>query len=139
MKSFIATGLFAGLIWGWFSMATNVATGAFPLEGTMLSNWAAFTLAGGFFGLVVAGVVRFAGKSLPFKGTVANAVLVSVAFWLILRVGGALLSAMEPERFHVVTLQTLQGLLLSVMLGALVGLMWKKESVRRGQYPLVRQ
>lgn len=127
MKGFISTGLLAGILWGWFSMAANSATGAFPFEGTFVSNWAVFTLAGGLFGLAVAGAMRLAARVLPFKGVIANAVLVSVAFWLALKVGGALLSSMDPDRFHVVTPQTVQGLLLSVVLGALVGLMWKKE------------
>jgi len=122
VKSFIATGLFAGIIWGWLAMAINTVSGVFPFEGTFLSNWAAFTVAGGLFGAAVCGAMRLLSGVLPFKRTLANPVLVSVGFWLVLRVGGALLSAVEPGRFHVVTLQTLQGLFLSVALGVIVWL-----------------
>ncbi|MBI5969810.1 MAG: hypothetical protein HY884_01465 [Deltaproteobacteria bacterium] len=133
--NFAAAGLFAGILWGWLAMAVNAATGAFPFEGTLVSNWAAFTAAGGLFGLIVAGAMRLLSGALPFKGALANSVLVSVGFWLVLRAGGALLSAVEPERFHVVTLQTLQGLFLSVALGVTVGFIWGligSRSPRRG-------
>lgn len=123
----IFTGAIAGVVWGWIAMAINSATGIFPFEGSFAHDLVTFSIGGAVFGVVVSGFLKTAGEYMPFKGAFAKAVFTSTLLWLLLRVGGAALSSMEPSRYHVLTPQTLQGLGLAVVFGALLGMFWGKE------------
>ncbi|TAN61899.1 hypothetical protein EPN18_05770 [bacterium] len=114
----------SGIVWGWLSMAINSFTGAFTFESGLSHNFISFALGGVILSLICAGFLFMLEGRLPFKRTLPKAVLVSASVWLVLRIGGAFLSAMDSERFHVVTPQTLQGFLLAIVLGVVLGIVW---------------
>ncbi len=126
-KQSIVTGVSAGVVWGWLAMAANSLTGIYPFEASFAHNLVAFTFGGAIFGAVAGGFLNAAGPFLPLRGTLSKAVLICASLWVILRLGGAMLSVMEPHRYHVLTPETLQGFALALMLGTLMGFMWKKE------------
>ncbi len=123
IKGGITTGVIAGIIWGWFTMAVNAVTGVFLFEGTMVHNIVTFAAAGAIFGIVTGVVLAVGGRFVPVKSMVAKGVVISTALWLLLRIGGVALSAMEPHRYHLLTTEFFQGILLSVVLGALIGVL----------------
>lgn len=127
MKKFISSGAVAGVIWGMASMALNSMTGIFRPEGGILHDLASFTAAGALVGAVTGGLLRASGGVLPFKNIFARAVFVSLALWLLLKAGGSVLSKMEPQRYHIVTPEAVQGLCLSIILGVVIGFLLKKE------------
>ncbi|OGP65931.1 MAG: hypothetical protein A3K22_06050 [Deltaproteobacteria bacterium RBG_16_42_7] len=121
----IMLGVIAGIAWGWVVMAVNVATGAFEFENTLLHNLVVFAVGGAVFGIVVSGFLSLLQRWLPFKNIVANAVLLSTMLWLLLRIGGMLLSSIEPERYHLITAQSIQGVILAIVMGCILGILWK--------------
>lgn len=132
LKGSIVAGVGAGAVWGWAAMGVNAVSGVFPFEGSFAHNLATFTLAGALFGVVVAASLALFGAYLPFKRALPKAVFLSALLWLLLRVAGAALSHMEPDRYHVLTPETVQGLALAVVLGGILGLFWKKGIERAG-------
>lgn len=116
----------AGFIWGCIAMTVNSISGAFIFESGFPHNLATFTIGGIVFGFVVAGFLSILRTRLPFKRALPKAVLVSASIWVLLRAGGAVLSNMEPERYHMITPQTIQGFSLAVILGAILGILWDK-------------
>ncbi|MBI5588557.1 MAG: hypothetical protein HY889_09370 [Deltaproteobacteria bacterium] len=126
-KKNIFIGIPVGIVWGWISMGLNALSGAFEFEGSFIHDFITFSIGGAIFGVIVAGFLSLVGERLPFKRHFPKAVLLSTSLWLLLRFGGVLLSAMEPERYHIVTPQTIQGFVLSLILGGLIGIAWKKE------------
>jgi len=125
-------GTLAGVVWGWLAMVLNAFTGIFTFEGSFTHDLVTFSIAGAIMGFVVSGLLYATGRFLPFKKSLPKAVFVSVLVWLLLRVGGALLSAMEPSRYHVFTPETLQGLFLAAVLGALLGLFRNDDALSAG-------
>lgn len=123
-KDGIIAGAVGGVLWGLVSMAVNSATGVFAPEAGLLHDIVSFALGGGLFGVVAGGVIGAGGKMIPFRNIYARSVFTSALIWLLLRVGGAMLSAIEPERYHVLTPETAQGLLLSALLGAMIAGVW---------------
>ena len=121
-SSGINAGVLAGMVWGWVCMAANGVTGVFPFEGSFTHNLVTFSAAGAIFGMVTGGILSVAGRFLPFRSAVARGVLVSTALWGLLRFTGLFLSAVEPERFHFAGSALVQGALLAVVLGAMLGL-----------------
>lgn len=128
LKESLLAGAAAGILWGWLCYLANYLSGVFPFEGSFAHNIVSFTFGGAVFGIVTGGLLAVIGGFLPFKGIVLKAAFVSAALWLLLRVAGDLLSVMEPHRYHVVTPETVQGLLLALALGGILGLI-----MRRGQ------
>jgi len=124
-KKGIILGVIAGVIWGWLAMAVNAATGAFEFENRLLHNLISFAAGGAVFGIVVNGFLSLLYGWLPFRNIFFKAVFLSAILWLVLRVGGALLSSIEPDRYHLITAQTMQGFILAVMMGGILGLLWK--------------
>ncbi len=124
MKSRIYSSAAAGFIWGLVAMALNSFTSVFAFEGGLAHNLISFTFGGVLFGLVSGGALYLFSGLLPLKGYFPKALVVTTALWLLLRVIGALLSAMEPVRYNVIGAETLQGLVLAVALGAILGAMW---------------
>ncbi|MFQ5736686.1 MAG: hypothetical protein ACE5GY_07470 [Thermodesulfobacteriota bacterium] len=125
-KESMVAGVIAGVVWGWLSMAANSVTGIFPFESSFAHNFMAFTFGGAVFGVVAGGFLNVAGRFLPFRSVLARAVVVSATLWVVLRLGGAMLSSMEPMRYHMVTPQVIQGFTLALILGTLLGITWKK-------------
>lgn len=124
----LALPVAAGIVWGWFSMLVNSLTGAFDFESGFGHNLVSFAVSGVILSLICAGLLFVFEDRLPFKRPIPKAMLVSTGFWLVLRIGGALLSSMDHERYHVVTPQTVQGLFLAIMLGAALGMVWGEKS-----------
>ena len=126
-KDCVVKGALAGVVWGWLAMVFNSFTGIFRFEGSFTLDLVTFSIAGAVFGFVVSGFLYIAGRHMPFKKTLPKAVFVSVLVWLLLRAGGAVLSSMDPSRFHVLTPETLQGLFLAAALGLILGFFRKDE------------
>lgn len=131
MKRFVVAGMLGGIVWGWVAMALNSATGAFEFEGSFVHDLITFAVGGAVFGTIVAGFLCLVGDIIPFRNRLLRAVLVSTSLWLLLKTGGTLLSHMDHERYHLVTSQTLQGLFLSMILGCIMWLLWKKDAKLR--------
>ena len=127
-KRGIMLGAMAGVIWGWVAMAVNVATGAFEFENTLLHNLIVFAAGGAIFGIVVSGFLSLLKERLPFKNIFLKATLLSSVLWIMLKVGGTLLSSVEPERYHPITAQSIQGFVLAIIMGGLLGFLWKIKS-----------
>lgn len=125
LRRSIITGILAGGTWGWVALIVNAISGAFPFEGGLLHNLITFTLGGAVFGVVAGAFLNLLQAWLPFKSIISRAVFISSAIWVILRVGGTFLSSACPVRYHRVTAQTVQGLMLSVLLGLMLGLLWR--------------
>lgn len=123
-KDGIMAGAVGGVIWGLVSMAVNSATGVFTPEAGLVHDTVSFALGGVLFGAVAGGFLEAGGRAIPFRNVYARAVFTSTLIWMLLRVGGAMLSAIESERYHVLTPETVQGLLLSALLGAMVAGVW---------------
>ena len=126
LKQAVLAGVTAGIIWGWVAMAANSVTGIFPFESTFAHNLVSFTFGGAIFGVVAGGLMVVAGPVLPFKRTIPKAVLICASLWIILRLGGAMLSVMDSHRYHVLAPEMLQGFALALVLGALLGFTWKR-------------
>ena len=124
MKSRIYSSAAAGFIWGLAAMALNSFTSVFAFEGGLAHNLISFTIGGVLFGLVSGGALYLLDGLLPSKGYFVKALVVTTALWLLLRGTGVLLSAMEPVRYHVIGAESLQGLVLAVALGAILGTLW---------------
>ncbi len=124
MKSKIYSSAAAGFVWGLVAMAINSFTSVFAFEGGLAHNLISFTIGGVLFGLVSGGALYLLDSILPLKGYFIKALIVTTALWLLLRGAGVLLSAMEPTRYNVIGAETLQGLVLAVALGAILGGMW---------------
>jgi len=118
--------LLSGALWGLVSLLFNTFTGAFILEAGVLHDLVTFALGGALFGLVTGGILSVAQGFLPRFGLTMKAVMVSVIIWLALNGAGIILALMRPIRYHFNAAQTLQGLFLAVILGLILGSLWKK-------------
>ena len=126
LKEHLKSGVIAGVIWGWLAYLTNAVTGVFPFEGSFAQDIVSFSFGGAVFGVATGAFLSLLGGILPFRNIVARAVLASAFIWIVLRLAGDLLSMMEPYRYHLLTVETVQGLALSVALGAILGLLVRK-------------
>ena len=124
-KRGIMLGAVAGIIWGWLAMAVNAVSGAFAFENSLMHNLISFAVGGAVFGIVVNGFLGLLQRLLPFKSILLNAILLSIVFWLMLRIGGAMLSSVEPDRYHIITAQSIQGFVLAIIMGFILGTLWK--------------
>ena len=124
-KKGIILGAIAGVIWGWVAMAVNAVSGAFAFENSLMHHLISFAVGGAVFGIVVNGFLGLLQRLLPFKSILLNAILLSIVFWLMLRVGGAMLSSVEPDRYHIITAQSIQGFVLAIIMGFILGTLWK--------------
>lgn len=127
-KKGIILGAIAGVAWGWIAMFVNAISGAFQFESSVLQNLINFAAGGAVFGIVVSGFLSLLQQWLPFRNIFLKAILVSTVLWVILRLGGVALSMIESERYHAVNSQTVQGLALAIIMGGLLGLLWKIKS-----------
>ncbi|WKZ33418.1 MAG: hypothetical protein QY316_03150 [Thermodesulfobacteriota bacterium] len=132
LKSSIKAGAIAGVLWGWLCYLANFLSGVFPFEGSFAQNFITFSFGGAVFGVVTGGLLAVVGRFLPFRKTVFRAVFISAALWVVLRLAGDFLSMMEPERYHLVKPETVQGFFLALALGAILGLLLKKNERATG-------
>ncbi|CAG1064565.1 hypothetical protein BAC1_00126 [uncultured bacterium] len=126
LKEYLKSGVIAGVVWGWLSYLTNAVTGVFPFEGSFAQDIVSFSFAGAVFGLGTGASLALFGRFIPFRSVVARAVFASAFIWIALRLVGDMLSMMEPERYHLFTPGTIQGLGLSIVLGAILGILVRK-------------
>ncbi len=127
-KEGVAAGSLAGIFWGWVVIAVNYATGVFAFEFTPVQNLFVASVAGGLFGALSGLFLSTIGNKLPFKSIVVKAVVISTSIWLTLRITGFALSSIDHARYHPVTAQNIQGLFLSVLLGCILGIFWRRHS-----------
>jgi hypothetical protein len=127
LKEALWMGVIAGVLWGWTALGVDYITGVFSVESTLAHNLAAFTIGGALLGVVAGGVLALLGGVLPFKSVLLKAVVVSLGLWLLLRLGGTLLSGMDHHRYHQEVSQTVQGFILAGVMGVFLGLLWKKK------------
>jgi hypothetical protein len=120
----ICLGILSGIVWGWVSILVNYITGVFPFEESLLKEVITFSFGGAIFGMVIGGFMFLIGDRLPFKSLLPNAIFISMAVWLVLRIGGVLLSYNDPGRFHPDAAQTLQGFMLAIVLGLILTTFW---------------
>jgi len=130
LKESLIAGAIAGALWGWLCYLANYMSGIFPFEGSFAHNMLSFTFGGVVFGIVTSGILAVAGRFLPFRRLLYRAVFVSASVWIVLILAGDMLSMMEPGRYHLVTPQTVQGFLLALALGAILGMLLKKGEAR---------
>lgn len=124
LKKGICLGILSGIVWGWVSILVNYITGVFPFEESLLKEVITFSFGGAIFGMVIGGFMSLIGDRLPFKSPLPNAIFISMAVWLVLRIGGVLLSYNNPGRFHPDAAQTLQGFMLAIVLGLILTTFW---------------
>ncbi len=124
LKKGICLGILSGIVWGWISILVNYITGVFPFEESLLKEVITFSFGGAIFGMVIGGFMSLIGDRLPFKSSLPNAIFISTAVWLVLRIGGVLLSYNDPGRFHPDAAQTLQGFMLAIVLGLILTTFW---------------
>ncbi len=124
LKKGICLGILSGIVWGWVSILVNYITGVFPFEESLLKEVITFSFGGAIFGMVIGGFMSLIGDRLPFKSLLPNAIFISMAVWLVLRIGGVLLSYNDPGRFHPDAAQTLQGFMLAIVLGLILTTFW---------------
>ena len=108
-------------------MLLNILTGVFALEETFWFNVIAFAAGGSVVGFVAGRFTALLERKLPFDGTLLKGIAVSTGLWIVLRLGGYMLSLNDPERYHADLGQTVQGFVFAVMVGAMLGSLWKME------------
>lgn len=126
LKEYLKSGVIAGVVWGWLAYLANAVTGVVPFEGSFAQDIVSFSFGGAVFGVATGASLALLGGLIPFKSVVARAVIASALIWIILRLAGDMLSMMEPGRYHILTVETVQGLALSVALGAILGILVRK-------------
>lgn len=127
-KEGVATGSLAGIFWGWIVIAVNYTTGAFAFEFTIIQNLFVASVAGGLLGALSGLFLSTIGRKLPFKSVIMQAVFISTSIWLTLRITGFAMTYVDHHRYHPVMSQSIQGLLLSVVLGCILGVLWRRQN-----------
>lgn len=117
--------ILSGALWGLVAMLVNSVTGAFEFEFNTVHDLVTFVTGGAVFGLVTGGLFAVLAGVLPWRSMVTKAVLVSTSIWTALAVTGYILTIIKPIRYHFDLGQSIQGLCLSVVLGAILGTLWK--------------
>ena len=103
VKDGIIVGAAGGVLWGLVSMAVNSATGAFAPEAGLVHDAVSFTLGGGLFGVVAGAFIGAGARFIPFGEHLREVGIHLDPHLAAARAGGAMLSAIEPERYHVLT------------------------------------
>ncbi len=124
-KRGIGSGVVAGIVWGLLAMIIHAFTGISPVEQSIHYNIFSFTTGGVIFGIVSGGILSLIHDRLPFKTSFGKAVLLTSLIWLILHVGGFLLSLINSWRYHYSSREAVQGLILFVLLGGILGAVWQ--------------
>lgn len=132
-KMGIVSGVVAGTVWGWLAMIIHAVTGISPAEHSILYNLFPFTAGGIIFGIFSGGILALIHDRLPFKTYFGKAVMLTTLMWLILHIGGFLLSLIDSGRYHYTSREAVPGLILFLLLGSILGAVWQvRKSVWRG-------
>ena len=118
-------GFAAGVLWGWVTIAVNTISGAFLFEQGPVNTLLTFSVGGAFFGVVTGGFLMLTRDRIPFKGIIPKAILISTGLWFALRLAGFIMSTVAPDRYHPDSIQTIQGIGMAVVLGGILGTVWK--------------
>ncbi|MEK6546055.1 MAG: hypothetical protein AABZ28_05950 [Nitrospinota bacterium] len=130
MMDYLKNGIIAGGLWGLIAMGVNSITGIFSFEYSILHNLITFTVGGAIFGIVTGGILTLIHNRLPFKSSFGKAVLLTTCIWVVLEMGGLLLSSDNPMRYHPNVQQSIQGLLLAVLMGSVMGVLLQIQKKR---------
>src|SRR3990172_3313540 len=130
-KRGIGSGVVAGIVWGWLAMLIHMVTGISPVEHGILYNMFPFTIGGVIFGIFSGGLLALIHDRLPFKTSFGKAVMLTSLIWLMLHVGGFLLSLIDSGRYHYSSREAVQGLMLAVLLGGILGVVWSKSNLMK--------
>jgi hypothetical protein len=125
----ISIGVVSGALCGWAGIVVNQITGAFPIEMNAMLLIVTFAIGGAVSGVVVAGLMAVTNDLFLTDRPIFKAVVFSVGFWFALRIGAVMLTVQDPTRFHPVMEQSVQGLLMALLLGVVLGCMWKMKSL----------
>lgn len=125
----IGLGGVSGILSGWLSIGVNKITDVFPFEQSLLSLFVSFAVGGAIFGIIAGSVMAVASEFSP-GASYAKAIIICVGLWVVLRLGGAILSYSDPLRYHESAAQTIQGLVMAVALGGILGVLW---DLKRGR------
>ncbi len=120
-KRGIGSGVVAGIAWGLLSLAIHAFTGISPVEHGILYNIFPFIIGGVIFGILSGGLLALIHNRLPFKTSFGKAVMLTSLIWLMLHVGGFLLSLIDSGRYHYSSREAVQGLMLFILLGGILG------------------
>ncbi|MBI5286873.1 MAG: hypothetical protein HY878_04685 [Deltaproteobacteria bacterium] len=121
----VMLGAIAGIAWGWVAMAVNAVSGAFQFEGSLSHNLVTFAIGGALFGIVVSGFLSLLQDWLPFRSHLVKAICVATMVWIVLFMGSYGLAVVKPERYVFEVQQGVQGFILAIALGVLLGLLWR--------------
>lgn len=127
LKRGISVGVYGGMVWGLVVLTVSSYLKFFAFDFTILHDIPVFITGGAMFGLIVGAFMEILGERLPFDGTVAKGVVLSVAIWLTFFIPGIFLHIVMPERYTVDIPLHIQGLFLAIILGIIIGTLWKKE------------
>lgn len=133
-KRGIGSGVVAGIVWGWLAMVIYAVTGISPAEHSILYNMFPFTIGGVVFGILSGGILALIHDRLPFKTSFGKAVLLTIWIWLMLHVVGFLLSMIDSGRYHYSSRDAVNGLMLFVLLGSILGAVWSKSNLTKGGF-----
>lgn len=130
-KRGIGSGVVAGIVWGWLAMIIHAVTGISPSEHSIPYNMFSYTTGGLIFGILSGGILALIHDRLPFKTSFGKAVLLTTWIWLILHFGGFLLSLIDSMRYHYSSREAVQGLMLFILLGGILGVVWSKSNLTK--------
>jgi len=122
----ISVGILSGMIWGILVLVISSFTQLFIFDFSFLNDIFVFIVGGAGFGLLLGAFLEVSKNKLPFQAIMAQSIAVSVVIWLLFFAGGLLLHILKPARYHLEGIQHLQGLFLSILLGLVFGVFWKK-------------
>jgi len=125
-KGFIL-GVLSGVLWGWLALGWRLLAGDAPLENSLPHNLAAFSTGGALFGVVIGGFM-VALRDRICQNPYLKAALLSLGLWGLLRIGGEVLSAMNPERYCSTMDETSLGFVLALAMGLILGMMWNAQN-----------
>ena len=122
----VSIGVLSGMIWGIVVLVISSFTQLFAFDFSIFNNIPIFIAGGAGFGLLLGAFLEVSKDKLPFRGIVPNSVALSVSIWILFFGGGLLLHLLTPNRYHLEGHQHLQGFFLSIVLGLILGIFWKK-------------
>ena len=122
----ISLGVLSGMIWGIVVLVISSFTQLFAFDFSIFNNIPVFITGGAGFGLLLGIFLEVSKDKLPFRGIIPNSVTLSVSIWILFFGGGLLLHLLTPNRYHLEGHQPLQGFFLSIFLGLILGIFWKK-------------
>ncbi len=126
LKRGISIGAYGGMVWGLVVLGVSAYLKFFAFDFTILHDIPIFMAGGAGMGLIVGAFMEVLGERLPFEGAVAKGIVLSVAIWLVFFIPGVFLHLIKPDRYTVEIPLHIQGLFLAMVLGMIIGGLWKK-------------